>query len=212
MWYGLVFIFVDSYLGLGELFAGMYVLAFAVGIAVTPLWYRVTNRIGKQWTWVVAILLFLFSFIYTTTLEPGEAGFAQLLTLKVVQTIGYTAIGILVPALLSQICDYGTWKFRETHSGLYFSVYAFLQKSVGAVAMSMGIAIAGWYGFDAAAGEQTERAVRGLLLAMTWIPLVFSLLAMLVIVRLPITDRSHAALQQRLQRRLESPRPQTLHE
>ena len=199
MWYGLAFIFVDIYLGMGEQFAQMFMLAFAIGVLVTPVWYKIAIHLGKKNTWLASIFLFVFCYLFTGTLTPGDTSFIELLVLKGVQTIGFVCMGVMSQSMLAEICDYGIWKFKREQSATYFSVYTFATKATGAIATAIGLALAGWYGFDATAATQTESGVRGLILAMTWIPLVFTGLAVVCVFLSPIDTRRHAIIQRRLE-------------
>ena len=201
MWYGLVFIFVDVYLGMGDQFAKMFMMAFTVGVLVTPFWYKIANQLGKVSTWSLAMVLFIVCYFYTRALVPGETQFIELLILKVVQTLSFSCVAVMAPAMLSEICDYSIWKFGAARTATYFSVYTFMYKAAGAIASALGLAIAGWYGFDATATVHSETGVQGLVLAMTWIPLGFTCVALVFILMSPITVRRHAIIRQRLDSR-----------
>lgn len=198
MWYGLIFIFVDIYLDMGEQFAQMFMLAFVVGILVTPIWYQVAIRISKKNTWLISTFLFVICFIHTGTLTPHDTLFDELLLLKITQTIGFVCMGVMSQAMLSEVCDYGTWKFNKEQSATYFSIYTFSTKAASAIAMAVGLAIAGWYGFDATATAQSIDGVRGITIAMTWVPLLFTCLSMIAIFFCPINAYRHSIIQRRL--------------
>lgn len=201
MWYGLIFIYVDSYLGLGSQFAQMFMLSFIAGVFCAPLSYRVALAIGKKNLWILATLLTGACFIYTSQLQPGDTHFYELVLLKMLQTIAFSAAGVVVPSLLSEITDYGRWKYHSDRSATCFAVYTFITKSSLAIAMALGLAVAGWYGFDAAASTHSESSVFGLALAMTWIPLFFSALSLLFIFSIPLTERQYRIVCRRLSRR-----------
>ena len=201
MWFGLIFVYVDAYLGLGAQFSQMFMLAYLVGIICTPLWYKLASYFGKKNTWAIASLLVTFSFFYTSTLTPGHTSFLGLVTLKVVQTLGTACSSILAPAMLAEIADYGTWKFKVEHTATYFSIYTFIAKASGALAMSIGLGIAGWYGFDPSVVNHTNESIWGLTLAISWIPLLFMLFALIFILMSPINSRRHALIRLRLNAR-----------
>ena len=197
MWYGLIFIYVDSYLGMGDQFAQMFMMAFMVGVICTPFWYLVARHIGKKNVWIIGTLLMMVCFVYTTKLHPGETQFYELVLLKSLQTFSLVGSGIATLALLSDIADYGTWKYRINRSASYFAIYTFMGKSNIAIAMAMGLAIAGGYGFDAAATTHSEDSVFGLTLAMTWLPFLFSVVSLIFFLRIPLNERhSHIVRRQ----------------
>lgn len=201
MWYGLIFSYVDAYLGLGAQFAQMFLLSFAIGIACTPLWYKVAFRLGRKAAWGISIALLAASFIYTGMLRPGETTFAELLTLKVVNTLGFVALNILVPSILSDVVDYGNLKFGVHRGASYFAVYTFGNKVVYALSAAIGLAIAGWYGFDPTVTEQTESGIFGMYLAIVWIPMAFVLVSSVFVVMIPMNARRHDIIRRRLEAR-----------
>lgn len=201
LWYGLIFIYVDVYLNMGEQFAKIFLLAFIVGLMVTPFWYRVASRIGKKSTWAIATVLFLSTFLYTGTITPDNASLGKLVALKIFNTISFTCFGILAPSMLSDIVDYGTLKLGVARGATYFSLYTFIAKANTALASSLALAIVGWYGFDAAASVQTEQGIWGLKLAISWLPPVFCAIALIFIFLTPITEHRHAIIRRRLNAR-----------
>ena len=202
MWYGLIYIYVDIYLGMGEQFAQLFLIAFIFGLLVLPLWYQLALKFGKKKTWMLAIGLLIFSFIFTGTLEPGKTTFLLLLVLKIIQTCGFVCVDIVTPAMLSEIIDYSKWKIGTEKSATYFSIKVFLAKANMAAGAALGLAITGWYGFDMAAGQQASDSVAGLKLAIAWIPTLIGVIALVPIVLSPIDERRHRIIRRRLDGRL----------
>jgi glycoside/pentoside/hexuronide:cation symporter, GPH family len=198
MWYGMVFIFVDVYLNMGEYFAQMFMGAFVLGALSAPLWSKLANLIGKKQCWALSTVALSGCFIYTSFLVPGETKFAHLLVLKVIQTLGFSCMMVVGPALLSEISDYGRWKLKSDDDATYFSLYTFANKFSVAIAGAAGLAIAGLHGFDVTATTQDAMAVKGLLLAMTWVPLTLAVISLFLVMRIPMNARRHAVLRRRL--------------
>lgn len=198
MWYSLIFLYVDTYLDLGNQFAQMFLLAFALGAVATPVWYKLAVWWGKKATWILATLLLIVSFIYTGFLSPGETSFVALVTLKVIQTLGFTCMGALAPAILSEIIDFSHWKYDTKKNATYFAIYTFIQKTTLAIATALGFAIAGFYGFDATATTQNEQSIFGLTWAIAWLPAVFATLALVFILLSPINEHRHRVIRRRL--------------
>ena len=105
-------------------------------------------------------------------------------------------------AMLAEIVDYSTWKYRSENTATYFSLYAFLSKTSVAIAQALGLGIAGWYGLDVTATHHDENSVWGLRLVMTWIPLVFTSLALIFIALSPINAHRHSIVRRRLDTKL----------
>ena len=205
MWYGLIFIYVDGYLNMGDQFAELFLIAFFVGLVTTPLWYQVILRLGKQKSWLLSMGLLMACYLYTGVLEPETTSFNQLLRLKVMQTSGFVCLNIVAPSILSDIVDYSQWRYRTEKSATYFSIKVFFDKANVAAGMALGLAIAGWWGFDMTAGTQTEESIQGLKLAMVWVPSLLSGVAMIFVALSPINERRHRIIRRRLDARLAEP-------
>lgn len=206
MWSSLVFLYVDSYLDLGEYFAQAFLLSFVVGIIATPAWCKLAIIFGKKTVLSVAMILLIVSFLYATLLVPGVSGFRELLVLQVINILGIGCIITFTPAMLSEIIDYSTLKYRTENTATYYALFMFLGKFNLAIGGALGLAIAGWYGLDATTTAQTSEGVVGLLIGIAWLPIVFIITALLLIIQIPINTRRHQIIRRRLDSRLIAPK------
>jgi len=108
-----------------------------------------------------------------------------------------------VPSLLSDIADYGSWKFRADHSAMYFSTYLFLQKTNVGIGGAFALAVVGLYGFDATAITHSDKSVQGLRIAIGLIPALLMIISLLFIAKIPINAHRHHIIQKRLTQRLQ---------
>lgn len=198
MWYGLIFLYVDTYLGMGDKFVKMFLVAFILGIVVSPLWAKMAIAFGKKKVVSVAVTLVFVSFIFTGTLKPNETSFQEIVMLKVVNSVGIVCLSAIVPAMLSEISDYTAWKFRAENNAICFALLNFVTKFSSAIGTSLGLAIAGSYGFDAAASIQTSEGVQGLILGMVWWPAFLILLSLALIIAGPINTARYEIVRRRL--------------
>ena len=198
MWYGLLFLYVDVYLGLGDQFAPMFVIGCTVGIVSTPAWCYLTVRLGKKATWMMSLVLLVFGYIYTGSLSPGKTDLSNLVILQTTIAVGFACIGVIAPAMLAEISDYGAWKSGTERPASYFSLYIFTGKLINALASALGFAIAGWYGFDATVNAQTQNGIFGATLVTAWLPAFFAVLALGLLLFIPATTRRHAIIERRL--------------
>ena len=71
-----------------------------------------------------------------------------------------------------------------------------------AVGAGIGLAIAGWYGFDATVTTQKPENVVGLVFAMVWLPIFFLVSALIFNFLNPINSRRHKIIRRSLDFRL----------
>jgi glycoside/pentoside/hexuronide:cation symporter, GPH family len=201
MYFTLLFIFVDVFLDLGQHFALVYAISFSLSIGSLKLWLVLANRWGKQTTWITGMFLVIIGTLGIGLLSPEHTGWPELLVCMALISSGYTTFGVMVPSLLSDIVDYGTWKFGTDRAATYFSLYFFINKAVAAFGGALVLAIVGWAGFDLTATSHNNEVVVGLRLGIAWIPTFFILLSIAFIARIPITARRHAIIRRQLDSR-----------
>lgn len=198
LWFSLIFLFVDVYLDLGDQFAKMFLVAYVVGILSIQFWYKLAIRLGKKLTWAIGNLLLILSYVYTGFLSPEDVTFAELAAIKIFQTLGFTCTVSIAPAMLSEIVDFSNWRYRTDENATYFAIHAFVHKTAAALATSIGLGLAGLYGFQATTVEQTDSAVFGITLIISWLPAGIALLALSCVLLSPINDLRHAIIRRRL--------------
>ena len=196
----ILFLFVDVYLGMGDKFALASMLGFGASLLSLKCWHYGSQRWDLKKLWVAGIVIMAIGAVGTGLLSPGDH-WLWLIVWMMLTLGGGSVFAIAIPALMSKMVDYGTWKFGAERSAMYFSLYAFLSKTVTAIGGSLGLAIAGWYGFDATATEFSESAVFGLRLSIVWIPLLIMSFGAVIVLAIPMTDRQYKAIRHRLDKR-----------
>ena len=198
MWYGLIFIYVDTYLELGEQFAGVFMLSFIIGVVASALMHKIASGLGKKLTLSIAVLLLSLSYIVTGLLEPGTGDFTALFIVKIVNTIGFIGLAVMSQSILADIIVYGTWKFGGDRGGTYFAFYKFAEKAAMALGTALGLAIAGKYGFDATASVQIEQGIAGIKFAIAILPSLFAFISLMFIALIPMNARRTEIIHRRI--------------
>jgi Na+/melibiose symporter-like transporter len=198
MWFSLQFIFIDTYLKLGENFAIANIIGLCVSSVLIGFWVKLSERIGKKLTWSIGILIYVLSVTYASLLKPGEANLDSLIGLMILNYAGASAMNLLVPSLLADVIDYSTWKFGADRTATYFSFQTFSIKTTAAVGSAIGLGITGWYGFDVSAIDHDSEGVFGLHLAAFWLPIPILLITLIFIAMIPIDNRRHKIIRRRL--------------
>lgn len=198
MWMSMFFIYVDTYLMLGELFAKLSLWSLLCGAVAIPVWYRASLYLGKRNAWLVGMFLLTIAFFYTGFLQPGLAGYTSLFVLSIMVYFAVASMGVIALPMLCDVIDYGRLRDKSERNALYFSVYALMTKLQVAIGGAFGMAIVGWFGFDAQAIDHSELSLVGLRISVAWAPSVLMLLAMVFIALMPLNERRMAAIRRRL--------------
>jgi len=168
---GTAYLFVDVYLGLGKQLAGILLLATLVQIVSVPVWGALSQRFERHRVlalgWVVAAVL----YAAIGFLPQGPQSMAAFATLYTLGGLGLGAFYVIAPAIVGDISDHGRVLFGHDHAGLYSAIFSFITKSVGGLAVGLGLAVVGWFGFDAtSSGAQSISGALGIKLVAAWLP------------------------------------------
>ena len=204
-WGGLLYIFIDAYLGMGEHFSLAALIGVGVSLVTVPIWSRLARRLGKIIAWVISSLVTASSMLLMFLMDPANPSFIVLVVAISLAYLGSLSFMIFAPALLSDIIDYGQWKTGGEFSASYFSIFLLAAKGNEAVGVALSLSLAGYFGFDPSHTEHSSNAVWGLKFAGIWLPLIFFLLSTVIIAKIPITTRRHTVIRKALARRESRP-------
>lgn len=198
MFFTLMFIFIDTYLGLGKHFALLSIIGICCGLLSISFWYWLSNYLGKKAAWSLGVLSYLIGVLSAVFLEPGEASLALVATIIILAYVGSTPVVSISPSLLADIIDFSTWKFGTDRAATYFSIYTLVLKTSTAIGGSIGFGLAGWYGFDPSSAAHTKEAIYGLRLATCWLPAMLMLCSIFIMALVPINTYRHNIIRRRL--------------
>lgn len=201
MYFSLLFIYVDSYLGFGTQFSFLSMVSLIAGILAISLWYRVAAFLDKKLTWGLGVVCIAIGIWGMASLVQGEAGLLRLLLMIVLVYVGFACVNMMSPSLLSDIVDFGTWKYGSDYAASCFSIYTLVVKASWAVGGAGGLGLAGWYNFDPSSAGHTAETIVGLHLAIVWLPTSLTMISLIFIALVPINARRHRLIRKALDRR-----------
>ena len=199
-WSGLLFIFINTYLSMGEYFSMVALISVAGSLMSVNLLSRLALNWGKVVAWIVSSLLTTISMLLMLFLDPLKPNLTLLVAIMLMAYLGSISFMIFAPALLSDIVDYGSWKYEGQFAGSYFSLFMMVAKANDAIGLALGLAVVNGFGFSLTTSNDAN-AVFGLKLAAIWIPAVLFLLSIIIIRKIPINSRRHAIICKALARR-----------
>ena len=187
LWAGLLFIFIDAYLNLGEEFAEMSLWGMVCGALAIPFWYRIVVRWGKRIPWLVGTGVLPMVFVATGFLDSSYSEYLSILVLYLTFTVCAASGAVVAGPMLCDIIDYGCYQTGHERSGIYFSMQGLLIKIQLAIGGALGLAIIGWLGFDMNAVTHSATSVLGLKIGISWLPVLLIIPAMVCIYRIPLS-------------------------
>lgn len=200
MWFSLLFIFIDGYLGMGEKVSFLFFLGSAAAMIAAFLWYKISIRIGKRAVWGLGSITLMISTLCLAQLSATTTSFYTMAILMIAAQMGIASM-VVAPSLLSDIADYGRWKFSIDNAGMYFSMFTLVAKANIGVGGALALSVAGSSGFDPTVSIQSDAGVFGLRLAIGYIPAVLIGIALCLIALTPIDARRHRIISRRLEAR-----------
>ena len=198
MWFGMIFIFTDSYLRLGEKFSILLLSGSLIGMVSIILWSHLARKIEKTSVWSIGVLFLFGAILITGNLNPGVQSFKYLLVVMALFYSGLAAINIIAPSILSDIVDYSCWRYKNDCAASYFSIYTLAIKLNAAVGGAVGLAIAGSSGFDPTVQNIEGQMIFGLRLSVSWLPAIIIMFSYFFIALNPINRNRQSILRRRL--------------
>ncbi len=178
----LVLFFIRDRLG-AESHTGLFLaLYFLSGAAGMPLWQFASRRWNKYHAWIMAMCLAVATFFWAYFLGNGDIW--QYAVICVLSGIAFGADLALPPSILADHIHAGQ---QEQHASLQFGVFAFLAKTVLAVASAIVFPLLDWSGFQAGQINSRE-ALWTLSLTYAAIPCAIKLTAAFMLWRMQPTQ------------------------
>lgn len=195
---GLTFFYVDNYLGLAEKMPFVFMVQYGIGASTVWFWGLAARKFGARPVWALGISLCALGLLGVGFIQPGEANFWPYLLYKAVIGAGFISTFVAGFMLMSNISDYGKWKFGQECSASYFAWTSTFYKFNAAVGVAIGLLLAEWMGFDAKADVMSEAAVMALRLSYIGLPVILLFLATIVISRIPLSTHQQSVVSKRL--------------
>jgi Na+/melibiose symporter-like transporter len=200
--YGVLFIALDRYWGLGAQVALLLLAATFAQILVVPVFMAVARRFGKHRTWGWSSILGAVAGMAFLLVPPdGQASIGLVMCLMAVVSALGTPNMIFPMAIVSDIADYDRLKSGENRNGSYYALRLLIYKAAFALGGSLGLYMLAAVGFDPRLEVHSDFARQGLLFTLVLLPNLLFVAAGIVLLRFPIDARRHAVIRRRIDAR-----------
>lgn len=160
-------------------------------LIIIPLIPKLKNIFGKKGILYVSLFISIIGLVCLMFVPKHNIPLVMIC--RIVSSIGYLITGAYIWALIPETIDYGYYKLGKRLNGLIYAVIGFFFKCGLALGGIIPGLILNHFGYIANQ-EQTERALTGILLNATIIPIIFSILAMICFKFYPLDEKAYNKL------------------
>lgn len=170
------------------LFAGLFLAVGEVcNMAGVVCAVPMSHRLGKRFTFGMSCaLMALFSAIFFY-MPTTNGGFIGIILLQILISICTGIISPLIWSMYADVADYAAGKDGTASTGLVFSSGSMAQKFGSAIAGSTVLWLFAAFGLVPNAAVQSDTALLGMRLTMSWIPAAVALLMVVLMIIYPLT-------------------------
>ncbi|WP_058302888.1 MFS transporter [Gorillibacterium timonense] len=162
-------------------------IPLVVAVAVTPLWVHLSNKMGKQKTYILSALYFLIPLISCLFLPEGNM--VLIVVVIVFIGVGLSASQVLTFSILPDVVEVDELKNGVRREGMIYGSTMFFYKISSAVMVAVVMYAMGLFGYVESAGDaieaQPSSAVWGIRLLISCVPALCFVLSALFVRKLP---------------------------
>ena len=158
-----------------------------------------SRHLGKKSTYILSMAALIVLSAAFFFLPATAGGYWAMLAFQLVISVFTGVISPLVWSMYADVADYSELKDGTASTGLIFSSASMAQKFGGAFGGSAVMWLLAAFGYNTIAGAvQTETAILGLRILMSWVPALVAALSILVVWFYPLTKKKMSAVQAEL--------------
>jgi len=161
-------------------------IPLVAAVIVTPMWVGISNKIGKQKTYIIAAIYFLIPLFSCMFIPSGNIVFTVVVTIMI--GVGISASQVLVFSILPDVVEVDELKSGVRREGVIYGATMLLYKISSAIIVALVTATMGWFGYVESTGnaivEQSASTIFGIRLLMSCMPALCLILSVLFIRKL----------------------------
>ena len=178
----------------------MGVSGMLFGFAGIPFFTTIARRFGKPRGLAVVFTLAIAAFIGDWWFYDPAHPWLQLLACGCVAFTG-AGFWILISSVIADVIDYDELETGQRREGSFAACQSWITK----VGIALGVGSSGWIlqftGFDSKLPAQSEHAIFMIRILLTGIPVLGLFIALLVVLRFPLTEQRMHDIRARLEAR-----------
>ena len=185
-----------AFLVSASIFLSIGEVANMVGVVIAV---PMSKKLGKKSTYMVSMAVLIVLSIAFFFLPATTGGYWAMLFFQILISTFTGIISPLVWSMYADVADYSELKDGTASTGLIFSSASMAQKFGGAFGGSAVMWLLAAFGYNTVAGAvQTDTAILGLRILMSWGPALVAALSILVVWFYPLTKKKMECVQAEL--------------
>jgi GPH family glycoside/pentoside/hexuronide:cation symporter len=177
----------------------MMTMLLAIMLFLLPAKW-LSDKINKGPAYAIGLLLASMAIISSFFLPKGPSSIIYVIAF--IAGIGFSGQWVFPWSMVPDVVEYDQLMTGERREGVYYGMWAFLQKLTNA----LGVAMAGWslsWFHYVPNIVQTDQALLGIRLFFALIPALALIISLPLLIWYPITRKSHAEVVEQLKSRVE---------
>ena len=176
-----------------SIFLSIGEVANMVGVVIAV---PMSKHLGKKSTYMISMAALIGLSIAFFFLPATSGGYLAMVAFQIIISVFTGIISPLVWSMYADVADYSELKDGTASTGLIFSSASMAQKFGGAFGGSAVMWLLAAFGYNTAEGAvQTEEALTGLKILMSWVPAIVAALSILVVWFYPLTKKKMQGVQ-----------------
>ena len=163
-------------------------IPLVTAVVFTPMWVKISDKIGKQKTYIIAAFYFLIPLLSCLFVPAGNLFATACITIFI--GVGISASQVLIFSILPDVVEVDELKNGVRREGIIYGVTMFIYKMSSGVFVAIATAALGWIGYVESKGglmiTQSSEAIFGIRLLMSCLPSLCLLISILFIRKLKI--------------------------
>ncbi len=146
----------------------------------------IAKRLGKKKAFIIIFIIAIVSTAVYYFLTPQQLGLIFLF--QITGSLSGGPLSVLLWAMYADTADYGEWKNGRRATGLVFSASTMSQKFGWAIGAYIALMLMSQVGF-VPNQVQSPESIKGLVLLFSLIPAVLGILALILLMFYPLSDK-----------------------
>lgn len=167
-------------------------IPLVAAVVVTPIWVGISNKIGKQKTYIISAIYFLIPLFACLFIPVGNIPVTAAITILI--GVGMSASQVLIFSILPDVVEVDELKNGVRREGVIYGATMLLYKISSAIIVALVSAAMGWFGYIESTGNsvvtQSASAVFGIRLLMSCMPAICLILSVIFIKKLSLGKES----------------------